>query len=140
MTMSRTDFTINSYVYAPGDKIPVILQANNTLCKCPIKSFKFKVWRKMTYRLDDQIIETGEYLSGVKIPGCKQKEAVRREYSIPLPMTELPDHSTLIPGSVDSQTFTVEYVLRCFVKHTSPFEIGQGNCIQFPIQIIHKTD
>lgn len=89
--------------------------------------------------MDDQLIETGEYMTGVKIPGCKPKEAVRREYSIPLPMTE-PDGKTLIAGTVDSQTFTVEYKLRCFVKHASVFEIGQGNCIQFPIQIIHKPD
>ena len=87
--------------------------------------------------MGQQLIETGEYLSGVKIPGCKPKEAVRREYSIPLPMTEA-DGRTTICGSVDSQTFKVQYYLRCFVKHSSVFEIGQGNCIQFPLIINSK--
>ena len=37
-----------------------------------------------------------------------------------------------------TDTCTVQYFLRVFIKVKSIFEIGQGLCIQFPIIIINK--
>lgn len=50
------------------------------------------------------------------------------------------DLLTMICGSVDTQMFSVEYYLRCFVKHDAVFEIGQGNCVQFPLNIVIRPD
>ena len=88
MTPSRTEFIIGASVFSPGEAIPVTINSDNSKCINSVKSFKLKVWRKITYRLDGQLIETGEYLTGVKIQGCKPKELVTREYCIPLPMNE----------------------------------------------------
>jgi hypothetical protein len=115
-------------VFAPGEQIPVVINCNNTMCKAAVKSFKFKLWRHETFMVKNEMIETCEYLTGIKIPGCKSKEAVRREYSIPLPMVEH-DGKTLIAGTTQNSSYTVSYYLRCFVKHVSVFEIGQGHCI-----------
>lgn len=136
MTPSRTEFVAQSNIYAPGEQIPIVINANNTMCSASVKSFKFKLWRHSTFMFQGEEIQTYEYLTSIKIPGCKAKEAIRREYSIPLPMVEQ-DGKTLLAGSTQNSTFSVSYFLRCFVKHVSVFEIGQGHCIQIPIQILH---
>jgi hypothetical protein len=87
-SMSRTEFMIESNTFSPGEQIPITLQCNNTECKDTVKNFKFKLWRRSIFRMGNEIIETGEYLTSVKITGCKPKEAVRREYLIPLPIME----------------------------------------------------
>ena len=39
---------------------------------------------------------------------------------------------------MDGKNCKVEYLLRCFIKVKSVFEIGQGLCVQFPIFIVNK--
>lgn len=82
---------------------------------------------------------TGEYLSQVKIDGCKSRSALRQEYQIPIDIMES-DGKTLIAGTCNQKDYSVTYYLRCFVKHAAIFEVGQGNCVQVPIHIIHKPD
>lgn len=138
-TYSKTEFHIANNVFAQGQQIPIIVQSNNSKCSHSIKSFKFKIWRKVEYMLDGKKMETGEYLNGAKVHGCKPKESVRREHSIPIPLVEL-DGRVPISGTVISSSFSVHYKLRCFVKHASVFEIGQGNCVEFPIRIVSLPD
>lgn len=139
MTTSRTEFTIDNMRYSPGDQIPIVVNANNTTCNNSIKNFKFKIWRRIRYNIDNQVVETAEYMSNIKIPGCKPKEAVRREHSILLPLVES-DGKTVMTGTSGSVNYSVEYKLRCFVKHSSVFEIGQGHCVEFPLHILHRPD
>lgn len=75
-----------------------MVESNNAKCQTTIKSFKFKIWRRITYVLNDEIIETGEYMTGLKVPGCKPKETVRKDYIINLPSVE-DDGKTIIPGT-----------------------------------------
>lgn len=123
MTPTRTEFVVKSNIFAPGEQIPVVINSNNTMCNAAVKSFKFKLWRKESFMFQNELIETYEYLTSIKIPGCKAKEAIRREYSISLPMVEH-DGKTLLASTTQNSTYTVSYFLRCFVKHVSVFEIG----------------
>ena len=132
MTSSKTEFFLQKSVIEPGTDLHVQINANNSSCNNSIKSFKFKLWRRATYKFNGNYIETGEYLSNIKLPGCKPKEAVKREYSIPMPLYDRgydTDGSTTLCNSTNSSLFSVEYMLRCFVKHQSIFEIGQGHCV-----------
>ena len=31
-------------------------------------------------------------------------------------------------------------MVRCFIKYKSIFEIGQGNCVEFPVLILNQPD
>ena len=81
------------------------------------------------------MLETGEYLNEMKMEGCKAKQTCTRFYEIPLPQFEL-DSESLLAGSCFSNNFQIEYKLRCFVKHQSVFEVGQGKALEFPICIV----
>ena len=84
-----------------------------------------------------EMLETGEYLNEMKMEGCKAKEKCTRFYEILLPEFEQ-DNVNLISGSCIAENFTIEYKIRCFVKHNSVFEVGQGNCVEFPVYIIPR--
>ena len=79
-----------------------------------------------------------EYLSDIKIAGINRKQVVTRYHDFKLPKYEK-DGKTPLASSVETSKFTVQYYLRCFVKHSSIFEHGQGNCVQFMIKIISDT-
>jgi len=138
-TSSRTEFCIESNTFSPGQSIPIIVNADNSKCNNSIKKFKFKIWREITYVVDGQKVKTGEYLKPIFIPGCKAKEQLRHEHNVPLPMVDS-DGKTLIPGTCYQDNLKVSYALRCFVKHSSIMEMGQGHCVSFPLHIIHKPD
>lgn len=79
-TTARTEFTISGSVFQPGESVEVAVNNDNSKCQSSVKNFKFKLWRKISYVLHDgQKVETGEYMTDVKIPGCKAKEAAQRE-------------------------------------------------------------
>jgi hypothetical protein len=48
------------------------------------------------------------------------------------------DGVTPLLGSCKSENFSVQYYVRCFTKVKSVFELGQGECIQFPVLIVSK--
>lgn len=139
MTSSRAEFCIENNVYSPGDQIPVIVHVDNSKCQHRVDKLKFKLWRQVTYMLEGKKITTGEYLSQVKIDGCKAKSQSRHEYQIPIDLVEA-DGKTWLAGTCSQKDYQVQYYLRCFVKHASVFEMGQGHCLQFPLHIVHKPD
>lgn len=54
-----------------------------------------------------------------------------------IPTVEM-DGVTPLLGSCASENFSVQYFVRCFTKVKSVFELGQGECIQFPVLIVSK--
>ena len=74
MTRAKTHFYISKSVVSPGNEITVKVDADNSECNISIKSFKFKLWRRTTFKFNGEYIEYGEFLSNVKLPGCKPKE------------------------------------------------------------------
>ena len=48
-TKTSAKFTVKSQVFMPGEHIPVTVECDNSECTNAIKSFKFKVWRKVRY-------------------------------------------------------------------------------------------
>lgn len=102
-----------------------------------IEAFKFKICRQIKYEVCGKKVETIEYLNYEKIPGIKKYEQATKDYSLKIPVTELNGHTQLL-GSMKTDLCSVEYFCRIFVKVKSVFEIGQGICVQFPINIINK--
>lgn len=123
MQSFRAEFCIESNVYSPGDQIPIIVNVDNSRCQHRVDKVKFKIWRSITYTVEGKKVTTGEYLSQVKIDGCKAKAALRQEYQIPIDIMEA-DGRTLIAGTCSQKDYSVTYYLRCFVKHASVFEVG----------------
>lgn len=41
-------------------------------------------------------------------------------------------------GSVDTENVKVSYILRCFTKINSMFEVGQGTAVDFPLMVVQK--
>lgn len=57
-----------------------------------------------------------------------------------IPLRET-DEKTLVCGTLQRSTnFRVEYKLKCFVKHASVFETGEGNCLEFPVKVVLKPN
>lgn len=81
-----------------------------------MKSFKFKLFRKCEYWNDKKKVKTIEYLSDIKIAGINRKQVVTRYHDFKLPKYEK-DGKTPLASSVETSKFTVQYYLRCFVKH-----------------------
>ena len=73
----------------------------------------------------------------MKLPGCNKKSSVIKEYNIEIPRQEngLP---TLLAASSVGPTFKVDYVLKCYVKVKSVFEVGQGICLNMPLVVYHN--
>ena len=45
---------------------------------------------------------------------------------------------TPLSGTTKAKFFTVDYFVRCFVKHAAVFEVGPGDCVQFPIRVLSQ--
>lgn len=76
MTTSKSQFFIDSTVLVPGNELDIQVNQDNAKCKSGVKSFKFKLFRKISYDLPNgQKVETGEYIKEVKkVQGFKAKE------------------------------------------------------------------
>lgn len=134
MQNTRSDFSINSSSFMPGNQIQINLSQSNGQSCHSIDCFKFKLCRKITYMVLGKKVETCEYLNYEKIPGCKKFENVDKSYTCQIPELEI-DGKTPLLGSAATTNFSVEYYLRCFTKVKSIFEIGEGLCVQFPLFI-----
>jgi hypothetical protein len=128
MQDTHNDLTMGSSSYAPGDTIKLHLAANNGGSKHSIDCFKFKIFRKISYKRMDKKIITSEYLNYEKVDGVKKFERISKDFECPIPRFEA-DGSTPLRGSTCSDNFTVQYYLRFFTKVKSIFEVGQGHCI-----------
>lgn len=115
MTRSVNQFKISTSNVAPGDSINIEVEADNTQCKHRIACFKFKVFRRITFKLPDgREFKNAEYLTYAKIDGCERGKASSKEFTATIPKFE-PDNKRKLCGSVVSSSMTVQYFMRCFI-------------------------
>ena len=87
----------------------------------------------------------------LKAPGCPAKTKVDKEFTIQIPTQDNhigwklpegychPDEVAMLNSfstSVQGKLISVDYELRCYVKHDAWNEFGEGNCIKLPVRIM----
>ena len=127
--------------YAPGEKIKVHFDVDNSKCRKAVKSFKIKL--KRTIHIfnglkshDKPLLTDEEEIYTQKYDGCPKKSNETRtiEFEVPLYDEKIgfvekyhPDQRHMVKmfcDSADNTLFKIEYVLDIFVKHKAPLERG----------------
>lgn len=151
-SMARSVISLEKLRFAPGEKIKVKIEHDNSECKKPVKSFKIKLLRRIQCFPGKKsalkpVITEEEYLAQIKYEGCAEKVRENRTIEFQLPVADQNYGSTnslhpdlrpmvkLFSESADNSLFKVEYELQIFVKHLSKLEFGMGNSVTFPIMI-----
>jgi len=142
MTRSTNQFKINTSNVSPGDTIDINVSSDNSQCKHRIQCFKFKVFRRITYKMPNgREFKNCEYITYAKIDGCGKGESVEKNFSAIVPKLEA-DNKSKLCTSVVSNHLTVQYFVRCFVQYKSIFEaaVCQGHVVEFPIFVLPKPE
>lgn len=141
-------FERNEYYIGETAKVKII--CDNSKCEKAVRGFKFKLHRK--HRGSDTSgwnTYGSAYVAVLKAPGCPAKSKVEHEYTIQIPAQDKldfippaghfhPDEMAMLnlfSTSVQGQLISVDYELRCYVKHDAWNEFGEGNCITLPVRI-----
>ena len=120
--------------FAPGEKIRVHIDMDNSNCKKPVKSYKIKLMRKISCLSGKKgvvkpLLYEEEYLVALKYDGCAEKVKDQRTIEFQVPITdkkygqvenlhpELRHMVKMFSDSTDNSLFKIEYVLDVFVKH-----------------------
>ena len=149
---SKSVISLSKSTFAPGEKIQVSVDHDNSTCKKAVKSFKIKLMRRI-YCLSGKkgvgkpLLTTEEFLVALKYDGCAEKVREQRTIDFSVPVAdikfgtvdnlhpELRHMVKMFTDSADNTLFKVEYILSVFVKHQSKLEFGQGNSVEFAIDI-----
>ena len=149
---SNTTVTLEKHTYAPGEKVVVRIDHDNTTCKKAVKSFKIKLMRRISCLAGKKVIgkpllTVEEYLEAIKYDGCAEKVREQRAIEFELPSYDKKTGSTdqlhpdirhmvkLFTDSADNSLFKIEYLIQVFVKHQSKLEFGMGNSVEFSINV-----
>lgn len=87
-TRSATNFIVQTQFVQPGGELPVKIECDNSQCKSAVKSFKFKLFRTVSFMIDNNPKQSHEILYQVKLPGADKKTSVVREHTIEIPRLE----------------------------------------------------
>lgn len=153
---SKSVISLTKSTFAPGEKIKVLIDHDNTGCKKAVKSFKIKLMRKINCLSGKKeaikpLLTSEEYLVVLKYDGCAEKVRETRTIDFELPNADkkfgsvdmlhpdIRDMVKMFTDSADNTLFTIEYTLQVFVKHQSKLEFGMGNSVEFPIDIKSKS-
>lgn len=100
----------------------------------PIQTFKFKLYRKVIVKNQQEVTETEEYLQDARtLYGCAAKTNLENIFTFKLCSYEPTEKVALAP-SVDTPLFEIKYSIRAFIQLKGLFvENRQGTCIEFPI-------
>ena len=123
---------------------------DNSECDKPIHCFKFKLHRTYEGRCSRGWVTRGsKYLVTKKEGSCDPNSKVDLTVDIEIPRldeynnyVEQKIHADELPmlksfsTSVKGSLITVEYTLRCYVKHAACTEMGEGNVVTLPIKIM----
>jgi hypothetical protein len=71
-TMMQTDFTLENSSFVPGQFVNISLSHMNSMSKHSIDSFRFKLFRHITYNTPDKKQVTSEYVAHEKALGCNK--------------------------------------------------------------------
>ena len=134
---SKAVISLEKESYAPGEKIKVHFDVDNSKCRKAVKNFKIKL-KKIIHifnglKSHDKPLFTDEKLiSALKYPGCPKKSTETRtvEFEVPLFDAKIgsvekyhPDQRHMVKmlcDSTDNTLFKIEYVLDIFIKHLAP--------------------
>ncbi len=136
--------------FAPGEKIKIHFDVDNTKCKKAVKNFKVKLKRTIhclsgRKGVGKPLLTDEEWLVTLKYEGCPEKVRETRtiEFQVPLVDKKFGSVENLHPelrhmvkmfsDSADNSLFKIEYVLDIFVKHQSKLEFGRGEKASFNI-------
>ena len=131
---SQSTITLEKNTFAPGEKIRVNIDHDNTNCKKAVKSFKIKLRRVISCLSGKRqgskpLLTLEEYLEAHKYDGCAEKVRETRTIEFMVPdhekkfgnmdqlHPELRNMVKLFTDSADNSLFKIEYILQVFVKH-----------------------
>jgi len=118
----------------------VKITSDQQACNHKIDCFKFKLFRKISYNLpDDTKFENAQFLSYHQVDGVRRGENKSFEVATIVPEMD-PTVSEPLSSTVMTQTFSIDYYMRVYVKYKAIFEVGSGKCFNFPIFIISKPN
>lgn len=149
---ATSTITLDKETFAPGEKIQVHIDMDNTKCKKPVKSFKVKMKRVVECLsgkkgVGKPLLREEDYIIALKFDGCAELIRDTRTIEFQVPQNdkkfgnvdnlhpELRHMAKMFTDSVSTVLFKVEYVLDVFVKHQSKLEFGMGNSVSFPITV-----
>lgn len=105
-THMATEYQLQTSSFVPGQFTTITVQHQNSQSKHTIDSFRFKLFRRITYNMPGNKQETAEYITQEKTTGCNKFQDVRRSANIFIPLVEK-DGQTPLLGSCASDNFTV---------------------------------
>ena len=149
-TEAKSVINLTKEEFAPGEKIQVAIDMDNTKCAKPVKSFKIKLKRVISCLSGKKGVAKPlhveeEYLVALKYDGCQEKIRETRTIEFQIPVAdkkfgtvdnlhpELRHMVKMFTDTCENTLFKVDYSLDVFVKHQSKLEFGMGNSVSFPI-------
>lgn len=149
---AKSVISLEKHRFAPGEKIKVMIDCDNTQCKKPVKSYKIKLMRKISCLsgkkgVGKPLLTNEEYIVALKYDGCLEKVRDQRTIEFDIPLTdkafgtvdnlhpELRHMVKMFTDSSENSLYKIEYCVDIFVKHQSKLEFGMGNSVNFPIEI-----
>lgn len=149
--ISTITFEKNEYYL--GEKANVRVVIDNSNCSKDIKSVKFKLHRHYLGRSGDGWTTLGSnYLISKREPGCPAGQKIDKTFEIEIPSKDPttttsgmqagqmhPDDNLMLESfstTVSGAIIQVAYTLKCFVKHDSWNEFGEGKVVSLPVKIV----
>lgn len=143
-SVCTTSVEINKNCFHPGEVIKINIDCDNTQSSNAVKSYKFKLHRKVHGVVNtDQgqlQIHKSEYVNAVKTPkGCPAGERLQETFEFKIPRKESSTSddkmTAVLSGSAAGKNISIEYYLRVFVKHNGLLVLGEGECCGYPLRI-----
>ena len=149
-TTCSTEIFFEKNEYYLGETAKVRVVCDNSACDKPIKAFKFKLHRHYKGHDMSHWVTTGsKYLITNKESGCPAKTKIDNTFQIQIPTQDVyegkveakihPDEIVMLKSfstSVTGKLIGVYYTLKCFVKHDSWNEFGEGNVVSLPVKLL----
>lgn len=116
-THFKTSFTIEKFCYYPGEPISVTVDCDNSACYQYVKSFKFKLFRRVEINVGNKVLKKFTVFDNkVRHPGVESGQRQKRVINFNMYNFES-DKTTKLCGSIHTKNFSVSYELKCFAKH-----------------------
>ena len=147
---AESEIIFDKNEYYLGEKAMVKVIVDNSKCAKDIKSIKFKLHRHYVAKDAEGWQSVGsKYLATFKENGCKSGDKMEKIVEVPIPMQDECDNAALdkltsdekvmlkaFSMSVSGKLIQIAYTLKCFVKHDSWNEYGEGKVVSLPIKIV----
>lgn len=158
---AKCKISLARFGFTSGEEAKICVDMDNSACSKPIKSYKFKLKRKVecfsnVAKMVGSVASASsmpsatfeEYLLDVREAGCDAKQKEKKTCGFKLPPNDAnigkidnlhPDLRQLVKiftQSITTELFSVQYSIDVFVKHQSKLEFGMGNFVTFPLNIV----